>query len=162
MHVPVYHFTYHAFGTWMPDHGHGYTRRGARVLPPDPSIADRYRARMSQPPMRFTPGIQRIMIEELQAACEAQGYTLHSVATDATHLHVVVSWDSDRSWQRVRAGLQSSLSRRLNALHGKRKWFVANPSRKRVKDPAHLTYLVEKYHPGHRGWKWERTRGRYR
>jgi len=162
MHVPVYHFTYHAFGTWMPDHGNGYTRRGARVLPPDPSIADRYRTRMSQPPVRFTPDIQRIMIEELQAACEAQGYTLHSVATDDTHMHVVVAWDSQRDWKRVRAGLQSSLTRRLNRQFGKRKWFVAKPSRKRVRDREHLAYLMGEYHPSHRGWKWNRARGLYR
>jgi len=101
--MPVYHFTYHAFGTWLPDHGRGYTRRGAQVLPPDNEMADRYRANMSQPPVRFTSEVQRVMIAELQTACEAQGYTLHSVGTDDTHLHVVVAWDCSRHWKRVRA-----------------------------------------------------------
>jgi len=159
--MPVYHFTYHAFGTWLPDHGRGYTRRGAQVLPPDHEMADRYRANMSQPPVRFTSEVQRVMIAELQTACEAQGYTLHSVGTDDTHLHVVVAWDCSRHWKRVRAGIQSSLSRRLNAMYGKRKWFVARPSRKRVRDRAHLDYLVAEYHPAHRGWKWNRQRGLY-
>ncbi len=160
--MPVYHFTFHAFGTWLPDHGRGYTRRGAQVLPPDPAMAERYRANMSQPPVRFTPDIQGAMIEELHVACEAQGYKLHSVGTDDTHLHLVVAWESQRGWKRVRSGIQSSLTRRLNRDYGKRAWFVANPSRKRVRDREHLDYLVDRYHPSHRGWKWNRALGLYR
>jgi hypothetical protein len=37
---------------------------------------------------------------------------------------------------------------------GKR-WFVRHGSRKRVKDPAHLGYLVDSYFPDHRGLFWK-------
>ena len=159
--MPVYHFTYHAHGSWLPDHPRGYTRRRAKVVPPDPEMADRYRANMKQASVEFTPRVQQLMIEELQTACEKQGYRLHSAATGPTHLHAVVSWKSDRACQRVRAGIQSSLSRRLNAAFGKKMWFVAHPSRKRVKDGKHLEYLVDEYHPSHRGWKWKPQLGMY-
>lgn len=160
--MPVYHFTYHAHGSWLPDHHRGYTRRGARILPTDSKMAGRYRGHMKQPPVSFIDPMQELLIDELKRACHAQGYTLHSVATDATHVHVVVAWTTDRPWVRVRAGLQSSMTRRLNRKLGKHKWFVSNPSRKRVKDEAHLGYLIDTYHPSHRGWKWNRQRGAYR
>jgi len=160
--VPVYFFTYHAYGTWMPDRARGYTRRGADIRSPDPRMAQRYRENMAETPGVFSPSVQRAMIDELQNAGERQGYQLYAVGSDPTHLHVLVGWKYRRTWLRVRAGLQSSLTRRLNRDTHKRTWFVARPSRKRVKDRSHHDYLIGTYIPNHRGWKWDRIRGLYR
>ncbi len=160
--MPVYLFTYHAYGSWLPDRKRGYTRKKQGVLPPDPVMAKHYREKMSQSPASFSTSIQKIQIEELIIACDCQCYELRAVATDSSHLHVLVSWRSTRSWRRVRSGLQHSLSRRLNQDVCKRTWFVAHPSRKRVKDRQHYNYLLSTYLPDHRGWKWDRRRGAYR
>ncbi len=146
----------------MPDRRQGYTRRGATVLPPDPVMAARYRDNMVQRPAEFTAQIQQAMIDELCTACKRQGYQLYAVGTDATHLHVLVGWRTDRPWLRTRAGLQSSLSRRLNRQFERRPWFAEHPSRKRVRDRSHHDYLINTYVPKHKGWKWDHKRGLYR
>ncbi|MEZ6191279.1 MAG: hypothetical protein R3C45_08310 [Phycisphaerales bacterium] len=159
--MPVYHFTYHAYGTWLPDKPRGYTRHKTGIHPPDPRMAQRYRDNMAEPPASFPRTVQRALIDELITACDRQSYQPHAAATDKTHLHVIVAWKTTRAWRRVRAGLQHSLSRRLNQGFGKRTWFVAHPSRKRVKDKGHYDYLIQRYLPDHRGWKWDYQRGLY-
>jgi len=47
--MPVYHFTFHAFGTWLPDHPKGYYKHGKSWRPPDPKKAQQYRDNMHQP-----------------------------------------------------------------------------------------------------------------
>ncbi|HEX3599315.1 MAG TPA: hypothetical protein VHU84_04190 [Lacipirellulaceae bacterium] len=84
------------------------------------------------------------------------------MATESTHLHVLVSWTLDRKWDVVRAKLRESLSRRLNREVGRRLWFSKSPSRKRVKDRQHFNYLVEVYLPKHSGWKWTEGVGAFR
>jgi hypothetical protein len=41
--MPCYLFTYHAYGSWMPDRPQGYVRRGKGILPTDTRMAERYR-----------------------------------------------------------------------------------------------------------------------
>lgn len=159
--MPVYHFTYHAYGTWLPDKTKGYTRHDADIRPSDAGMARYYRANMAERPAAFTPRIQRALLDEFLTACDRQSYQPHAAAADKSHLHILVAWRTTRAWLRVRAGLQHSMSRRLNRDFGKRTWFVAHPSRKRVKDRAHYDYLVNTYFPRHRGWKWDRKRGLY-
>jgi hypothetical protein len=84
------------------------------------------------------------------------------VATEPTHVHVLVSWSSDRTWQVVRAKLRESLTRRLNREIKRQEWFSKSPSRKRVKDQAHFDYLVGEYLPKHSGLKWSEERGVFR
>ena len=89
--MPVYFFTYHAYLSWLPDHKKGYTDRKHGVLPPDPDQANRYRSRASEDPILFNDGIQQAAIDELIIACEKQGLALHGIATEPTHVHVLVS-----------------------------------------------------------------------
>ena len=46
--MPCYHFTFHGYGTWMPDEDDGYVRRGEGQLPQDVVEASKYRGRMTQ------------------------------------------------------------------------------------------------------------------
>lgn len=157
--MPCYLFTYHAYRSWMPDRERGYVRRDEGVLPPDEEMADQYRRLAKEDQVWFDAAIQRTAIDESMIAAGFQRFRLHMTATDPTHIHVLVSWTDARQWPKLRNGLKSSLTRRLNRDHHRRTWFVENASRKRVKDVAHFTYHMTDYLPKHRGWKWREDCG---
>jgi REP element-mobilizing transposase RayT len=152
--MPCYLFTFHAFGSWMPDRKAGFVRRGHGILAPDKQLARQYQDSAKQKAVIFEPRLQLLLIEEAQAACAKQRCRGHYIATEPTHVHVLVSWTDERPWLKVRNGLKSSLTRRLNHNGQRRnKWFVENASRRRVKDRDHFDHLVSTYLPSHRGWK---------
>jgi REP element-mobilizing transposase RayT len=152
--MPCYLFTCHAFGSWMPDRGRGYVERNKGILPPAPDRAEQYRRNTRQHPVTFDRKIQRLLIEETRYAADRQQLRLHALALDPTHAHILVSWHDSRRVKQVRSNLKSSLTRRLNHELGKRDWFVANASRKRIRDRKHFNYLVNTYLPNHRGLFW--------
>ena len=153
--MPVYHFTFHAYGTWLPDKPKGYVRRKQGVLAPDPSTAKQYRARMSQPPSCFTAEQQAVLYEELIKGQALQHYRLHAVGMEGSHLHVIVSWADDRDAVGLRAQIKSAMTRQLSKRFEKKKWFVRNASQKRIQDRKHLDYLCAHYLPSHRGLFWQ-------
>jgi hypothetical protein len=157
--MPCYLVTYHAHGSWMPDHRRGYVRRGQGILPPDSKMAAHYRANMVQEAIFFDAAIQRLLIDESLAASNFQHFRCHYLATEPTHLHALVSWTIDRKWQVVRTKLRESLTRRLNREVCRQEWFAKSPSRKQVNDRKHFDYLVEVYLPKHSGLKWRESRG---
>jgi hypothetical protein len=159
--MPCYLFSFHAYGSWMPDRKRGYTKRSKRILPPDPEMAGRYRQNMKESPIEFDHEIQRVMIDELLVASKYQRFRNESIGSDPTHLHDLVTWRDDRSWAQLRNGIRSSLTRKLNQLFGRRTWFVDGASRKRVLDRDHYDYLTITYLPDHPGWKWSPQRGLY-
>lgn len=160
--MPCYLFTYHAHGSWMPDNPRGYVKRGQGILPPDERMAAKYRGNLKQQAVSFDAKIRGLLIAEAEVACSHQDLRCHFIATEPTHIHVLVSWTMDRTWEVVRAKLRESLSRRLNREFDRREWFSKSPSRKRVKDREHFKYLVTKYLPKHRGWKWAEGVGAFR
>ncbi len=153
--MPCYLFTFHAYGTWMPDREEGFVRRKQGLLPPDAKLAQQYRTRAKEDQVLFDSRLQSLIIEEIRIAWEKQRCRGHYVATESTHVHLLVSWPDERSWLRLRMGLKSSLTRRLNRdVRQRGNWFVDSASRKRVKDDAHFEHLVNTYLPSHSGWKW--------
>jgi len=76
--------------------------------------------------------------------------TIHGLAADATHLHVLVSWTHDKTFEQIRASIKSSVTRIMNDRFGSRTWISRDPSRKRVKDHAHFDYPILEYFPAHR------------
>ncbi len=74
--MPYYLFTYHAFGSWMPDRKQGYVRRGQGILVPDHVMAERYRAAMTQGAVEFNSAIQLAIIDILLESREAAIRTL--------------------------------------------------------------------------------------
>jgi REP element-mobilizing transposase RayT len=152
--MPVYHFTFHAYGTWMPDHPKGYVRRNQGVLPPNAKMADQYRRNMKQPTTQLTADIQRLALDTLIAAQAPQRIKLYAVATEDVHLHLIIGWDDDRDPIRVRANVKSSLTRVLNQTLGKRRWFARNAGQTRVKGHKHLHHLAHVYLPTHPGLFW--------
>jgi hypothetical protein len=160
--MPVYLFTFHAYGTWMPDRPRGYVRRGEGVLPTDVEMAEMYRRLAQEPHAIFSEAVQRAFIDEALIAGEKQRFEVRFIATETTHVHVLLSWRSEKPWEKVRSGLRQSFTRRLNRDFERREWFVDGASRKRVKDRNHFDHLVETYLPAHSGWKWSKEKGCYR
>jgi hypothetical protein len=153
--MPCYLFTFRAYGSWMPDREEGFVRRKQGILPPDEELAEDYKRRANEDTVLFDANIQRLLIDEVRIACEKQRYRGHCVATEPTHVHALVSWTDEREWLKIRSGLKTSLTMRLNRDVKRRKhWFVDSASRKQVKDHKHFDHLVTEYLPSHRGWKW--------
>lgn len=157
--MPCYLFTYHGYGTWMPDRKRGFVRRHEGVLPANPHLAKLYRRDAKEDVIEFTRSIQELIIDETQTAAEKQNFRLHCIATDKTHVHILVSWKDDRDWKQARSGIKSSLSRKLNLSLKRRSWFSEGASRKRVIDQQHFDHLVHKYLPNHRGLFWTEKDG---
>jgi hypothetical protein len=154
--MPCYLFTFHAYRTWMPDREEGFVRRKQGVLPPDEELARQYETKADENKVFFDSHIQILLIEEAKIACEKQQYRGHSIATDPTHIHILVSWRDERPWLKIRSGLKTSLTLRLNRdVKRRRHWFVDSASRKQVNDRKHFDHLTTVYLPSHRGWKWQ-------
>jgi len=104
--MPCYLFTFHAFGTWMPDREEGFVRRDQGILPPNEELAQQYRKRSKEEEVVFDSRLQLLLIEETRIACEKQRYRSHCVATEPTHVHALVSWPDERPWLKIRNGLK--------------------------------------------------------
>ena len=62
--MPCYLFTFHAYGTWLPDRRRGYVRRDKQgIHKQDHELADKYKEQMSQDIVRFDRDIQELMID---------------------------------------------------------------------------------------------------
>lgn len=155
--VPVYLFTYHAYRTWNPDHPRGFVQDQERgYQPPNKALAAEYDRAATAPPALFDGLAQDFLVRMAYDFCVRRGYRLHAIATDPTHVHVVVSWRDGMTWTSIRQSLKNLLSLGLNRMHPGRseKWFSRGASRKRVRDAAHLRHLLETYLPRHRGLRW--------
>ena len=154
--MPVYLFTFHAYGTWMPDRDRGFVQKGKGVQKPSEALAGAYRRAAKHPPFSFDPNTQKLLIETAMDVCRRRGWHLHAVATDPTHLHVLVHWRDEARWQDVRGKLRNIVGTELSKQSRQfgRPWFVAHSSRRRVTDREHLNYLKDEYLPGHTGLRW--------
>ena len=157
--MPCYLFTYHAYGSWLPDRKRGYVERKQGILPQDQKLADQYRERMTEAGKVFDSRLQQAIIVVLLDSQEKQCFESYAIATDSTHVHALIGWRDDRAWLRMRSTVKGSISRSLNQEFGKSKWLSEGGSRKRVRDREHFDYLVSVYMPRHRGVKWDRERG---
>ncbi|QNN21376.1 hypothetical protein HED60_03515 [Planctomycetales bacterium ZRK34] len=151
--------TYHAQQSWMPDRPQGFVRRGEGILPPDDELARQYRQNTDTDAVTFDANIQRLLINAVMECCTYQGYRLHCSFTDATHVHVLVSWRSSKRVSVVRQSIKQSLTRYLNRHIHRRNWLARKGSQKRVKDRDHFEYLMRKYILKHSGWKWREDVG---
>ena len=160
--MPCYHFTFHAFGSWMPDKEKGYVKRKKGILPRDEAMARQYRVKQKQTTVYFSKVHQKEIAATLHVAGQHLDAVIHCIAIESTHLHVIVSWSNDKTWDAMRRSIRSALTRSLNTAFGKRVWFVKSPSRKRVKDHDHFCHLIREYLPSHRGYFWARDEDRKR
>lgn len=157
--MPVYLFTYHAYGTWLPDKPKGYVRRKEGVLPANSEKSNTYRGQMKYPIVTFDESMQKLLIEATQSTASFLDIEFRLIATDPTHLHALLQWQHEREWEAIRASIKTKLSLVLKEQLGDRPWLSEGASRKQVKDDEHLHHLEHEYLPDHRGWKWCFRRG---
>ena len=159
--MPVYLFTYHAYGTWYPDRPQGFVQEGKGIQPANTKLAVAYKDAAKHPPFQFNPSIQRALIEKLHHIAKTERLVIYAASADPTHLHVLVGWNDEREYAKVRGRIKNLLALHLSRLSGKtgRPWFVKQSSRKRVKDEAHFEYLLNTYLPKHLGLQWYRRCG---
>jgi REP element-mobilizing transposase RayT len=146
----------------MPDHERGYVHRDRGLSPQDKRMGRIYRANLAQATVSFNAANQREIISAVLESCEKQELRCHGIATETTHVHVLVSWKSDRKWEVVRKQIRRTITSHLIEKFKRRNWFSKSPSRKRVADREHFDHLVKVYFPGHSGWKWLEGRGMFR
>jgi REP element-mobilizing transposase RayT len=152
--MPCYLFTYHGHGTWLPDHSRGYVRRKVGVLAMDVEMGQRYRENLAGEAVYFDAKLQSRLVEGVLYACGCINVRCHAIATDSSHIHLLLSWKHERPPLSVSLAIKTSLTRRLNEKYDQRTWFSKGGSRKRVTDQDHFDYLMNVYLPRHRGAAW--------
>ena len=160
--MPCSLFTYHAYGSWMPDRKQGYVKRHQGILPQDLPMHRLYMKAMTEETATFDSEHQRCAIEALIKSQTPQRFKLHSVATDPTHIHALLAWQDERNIVAMRGLVKGSISRRLNAGMQHRTWLSDGGSRKQVRNREHFDYLMTVYLPKHSGWKWSLAKGFHR
>jgi REP element-mobilizing transposase RayT len=149
-------FSYHGHATWMPDRRRGYVHRQRGLQKSDSNMADAYRSKQREPEVAFTRDMQRLMIDTARVAAAHINAITHGIGCEPTHVHVLVSWRTTRSWMSMRKSMRYALTKALNERFGRREWFSDSPSRKHVNGYAHFDYLILEYLPEHKGESWVR------
>lgn len=60
--MPVYLFTYHAYGTWWPDRPQGFVQEGKGIQPTNSNLAVAYRKAAKHPIVSFECKHQKQLI----------------------------------------------------------------------------------------------------
>lgn len=160
--MPCYLFTYHAYGSWLPDRRRGYVKRGRGILPADAHMARLYTKSMKETAVTFDDQLQRWAIAAALESESLQEFELYFVATDDTHVHILIGWRDEPDPARMRSSLKGSVTRALKRARGPRTWLAEGGSRKQVKTRGHFDYLISTYLPKHTGWKWGGEEGYFK
>ncbi len=160
--MPCFLFTYHGYGTWLPNRSRGYVKRGQGILPPDEHMHRLYTESMTETIVCFNGEIQLELIRAALEAAPHQRFEPYYIATDSSHLHVLLGWRHSKRSVLLRSQLKWSLTRALNLKYEHRKWLADKGNCKQVKDRQHFDYLRNVYLPKHNGWKWQPERGLFK
>lgn len=160
--MPCYLFTYHAHGSWLSDK-YQASSNGIyqRALFAD---QDRFNLPKSRKPIRSTGLLaaeQKLAIEGLQRAAQHSNCRLHYVATDRTHVQVLVSWQHDCHWKQQRAHLRKAIVANLQKMRGRETWLSEGSSRKQIRDQWQFDQLVNEKLPKYRGLKWSELQSKH-
>ncbi|WP_442484652.1 hypothetical protein [Aeoliella sp. SH292] len=161
--MPCYLFTFHTYGSWLPDRPRGFVRRHAGLLAQNKDLADVYRGQMVHGTVSLADEVQLAIIATLLKASPHVDCRPHSIATDNNHIHLLVSWkNEERGWEQTRSSFKKSMTLELKGLDSSHKWLSRDASRKQIQDRDHFDYLVNSYLPDHRGWKWDERVGYFK
>jgi hypothetical protein len=155
--MPAYLFTFHSYRSWNADRTQGFVQQGQGIQTRNVALARYYDRQATQAPVQFSERQQQVILWIVWDACNRRDWRLHTTAFETSHVHILVSWRSDETWQIVRKKLKNligwALSRELE--REGRRWMVRGASRKRVSDQQHFDYLINVYLPRHRGLFWK-------
>jgi len=160
--MPCCLFTYHAYGSWLPNREQGYVKRHQGILPQDMQKHRLYAKAKIEEIVAFASEHQRCAIKSLIESQAPQRFELYFVATDATHLHALLAWRDDRNVVAMRGFVKGSISRAMNAAFNRRTWLSEGGSRRQIRNREHFDYLMAVYLPKHSGWKWNVVEGLHR
>ena len=152
--MQVYLFTFHAYASWMPDRKQGYVQPGKGILACDKQMAESYRQRQTQDAVTFDQNIQQCIIDAIHDNHKHSLYRLHAIASDPSHIHILISWQDQRPTAKLKITVKQALTRHLNQMFGKQQWFSRKGSQKRIRDKQHFDYLMNVYLPKHKGISW--------
>lgn len=113
----AYYLTFNPYGTWLPGDRRGWCRRTntfARQRA-SPGLEAHCRARLRYPVVTFSRAQREVVGAAIAEACAFRGWTLHALAAERTHVHVVVA--APTLPEKVLATLKSRATRQLRA-HG--------------------------------------------
>ena len=125
-------FTWHAYGTWMPDRPQGYYRNREGLTPTSAREAETYRARQVEPIAEFTADAQNVILSATLASCKQHDWTLICFASDPSHVHALTGWSDDRSPEDLQRSIKRTISYTLRDRVAKRRWL----GRKRSRPPC--------------------------
>jgi REP element-mobilizing transposase RayT len=148
MRDPIAFFiTWTTYGTWLPGDERGWKKRGLWVdQPPDPSMEERARERMTDDLVVLTPKQRKIVDAVLVEHCRIRNWTLHARNVRTNHVHVVVT--APRDPKTVREQLKAWASRRLSedlglrgaGENGQKRWWTEKGD---IEEVYTEEYLVE-------------------
>lgn len=90
----AYHLRLRAYGTWLPGDPRGWHQRGddphGPPRPPSPVLNAIAREAQRDPTIIFETAVVDALIASVGALSEREGWRLHALRIDASHLHAVV------------------------------------------------------------------------
>ena len=146
--VPVYHVIVHGFFTWNADNPNGYyrTKRGRYAAAPQLAVHWSRRARF--PAVCWTRDDQDMLSRTVLEISARREWIVYAIATQSTHLHIVIAWHTSHSPKEVQQTLKQIMSLELGRKYGRgRRWFSRNGVPQRVKNKTHLRHLLYDYLP---------------
>ena len=125
--------------TWGTDGGrlHGaskphvdrdHNEYGTPFAPADPGREQDAKSRMREDPVSLTIEQRNIVEEAVLEVAQRYGWTVHAIAFQTDHNHVVIT--APREGEALREALKAVACRALNKIFGKRTWWAEGGSAK--------------------------------
>ena len=115
-------------GSSKPHVDRDHNEYGAPFAPTDPNRKRAARERMGGDPIRLTLEQRKVVEDAIRDVCARYGWTIHSLAVQTDHTHVVLT--AFRDGEALREALKAVASRTLNKQFGKRRWWAEGGSTK--------------------------------
>ena len=96
------------------------------LAPTDPEREQDSRDRMQGDPVYLTVEQRKLIVEAIRDVARRYGWTIHSIAVQSDHVHVVIT--ACRDGEELRDALKAVASRALNKIFGKHDWWAEKGS----------------------------------
>jgi REP element-mobilizing transposase RayT len=115
-------------GSSKPHVDRDHNEYGTPFAPTDPTREGESRARMNGDPVSLSPDQRKTVHDAIHDVARRYGWTIHSVAVQSDHVHVVIT--AFREGEELRDALKAVGSRALNKRFEKRDWWAEKGSAK--------------------------------